>query len=376
MSPHNHIGVLSPRLHIHLYGKRISSFHFFGGIGFILGMALGLVLCKVSGLQPPVILLMTVIGAASFITLALVAKRITGDEMLVYYHHEIAIVVCCAAALYLFRLPVLPYLDITLLGIGVFLAFGRIGCHSVGCCHGKPHHRGIRYGQQHVDAGFTWYYKDIPLLPVQLMESACVFVIVLTGAWLLCRHVQPGTVLVVYTVIYGSIRFGLEFFRGDDDRPYRWGLSEAQWTTLALVALTYGLGGAGLLPVYAWHAVIFLCMLAASVILVLLYRSKVFHPLLAATHVTQIAEGLEILEIDDPESRVSVHTTNRGLCLSSGNYDVNTRLYTLSLKNASLIKRGLVEKLARTIGSLKHHAGGFDIIDKKNGVYHILFRLK
>ena len=36
------------------------------------------------------------------------------------------------------ELPVLPYLDLTCLGLGIFLVCGRQGCLMVGCCHGKP----------------------------------------------------------------------------------------------------------------------------------------------------------------------------------------------------------------------------------------------
>lgn len=377
MSPHNHKGILSPRLHIHLFGRKISAFHFFGAIGFIAGMSLGLILCGVLELQPRVVLLMTIISATTFFVLAMTAKSITGQENLVYYHHEVGIILCCAFCLYLVKQPLLPYLDITLLGIGTFLAFGRIGCHSVGCCHGRPHHRGIRYGQQHVDAGFTWYYKDVALLPVQLIEACFVFLIVITNIWLLSLSVPPGTVLIVYTVIYGSIRFCLEFVRGDTGRPQWMGLSEAQWTTLFLVALTYGLGSAGLLPAYKWHAALFFCMLAFS-LFIIFHRPRLASLLFSDDHITQIAEGLEILDISPRERNgvVRVYTTDLGLCMSCGINDKDTRHYTLSLNNAGSLHKKMVERLAKIIGSLRYHAGSFDVIDRKNGVYHILFSLQ
>ena len=31
-----------------------------------------------------------------------------------------------------------PYLDATALGLGAFLACGRVGCTLAGCCHGRP----------------------------------------------------------------------------------------------------------------------------------------------------------------------------------------------------------------------------------------------
>jgi prolipoprotein diacylglyceryltransferase len=56
-------------------------------------------------------------------------------------------VVMLVAAAFLWLLhehePIIPYLDVTILVIGIFLVCGRIGCLMVGCCHGKPHRWGV-----------------------------------------------------------------------------------------------------------------------------------------------------------------------------------------------------------------------------------------
>src|SRR6266566_1439622 len=41
-------------------------------------------------------------------------------------------------------------------------------------------------------------------------------------------------ILTFYIIVYGCGRFCLEFFRGDATRPYLYGFSEAQWTSLLL----------------------------------------------------------------------------------------------------------------------------------------------
>ena len=41
--------------------------------------------------------------------------------------------------------PVLSYLDVTVLSLGLFLAWGRLGCLMAGCCHGRPQNWGVRY---------------------------------------------------------------------------------------------------------------------------------------------------------------------------------------------------------------------------------------
>ena len=69
----------------------------------------------------------------------------TGEERIIYYRHEIAVMVVAALLLWLLRQPLLPYLDVTILGIGMFLTCGRMGCFMVGCCHGRPHDWGVCY---------------------------------------------------------------------------------------------------------------------------------------------------------------------------------------------------------------------------------------
>ncbi|MBL7726400.1 MAG: prolipoprotein diacylglyceryl transferase, partial [Dinghuibacter sp.] len=257
---------MKPHLHIKLLKRKISSFHFFGVLGYIIGTLLGTFIAKPLGFRPEIVLLMAATGAGTFFLRAFFAKWITGEETIVYYHHEIAILVCCTLVLYLLNQPILSYLDITLLGIGTFLAFGRIGCFSVGCCHGRPHKHGVQYGEAHVQAGFTWFYKDVPLLPVQLIESGYVFLTVIAGTILLFNNVVPGTVLIVYTVLYGLFRFIMEYFRGDPDRPARLGVSEAQYTTLLLTGITYLLGKINWLPMYNWHGIILVLMVAATLV--------------------------------------------------------------------------------------------------------------
>lgn len=373
---------MTPALYTKILGFKIHSFHFFGVLGYILGTTLGITIASQLNLQPLIVLLMAGIGAATFFLLAFVAKWITGEETIVYYHHEIAILVFCALTLYLLKLPILPYIDIALLGIGVFLAFGRIGCYSVGCCHGRPHKHGVKYGQQHVDAGFTWFYKDVPLLPVQLIESVYVFFTVISGVILLLFHAVPGTVLIVYTVVYGLMRFILEFFRGDPDRPLLIGLSEAQWTTMVLTAITFFMSRINWLPVYNWHWIILSVMLIVSLVTMFLYKKNAGQKFLFAKHVEQLAEGLNLLErvnrtpYKKNTEQINIFKTSRGLAISCGHnhneFEIN--YFTISSKNKREMNFPIAEKIAKLISTLKKYEGDYELIEKQNGVYHILFK--
>ena len=372
--------MISPKSNINILNKKIHSFHFFGVIGYILGTILGVVLSSQLGLQPEIVLSMAGIGAATFFGLTYLSKWIAGGETIVYYHHEISILVLCTIALYLLNVSILPYLDITLLGIGVFLAFGRIGCYSVGCCHGRPHSHGVKYGQQHVDAGFTWYYKDVPLMPVQLIESAYVFLTVIAGVILLFNQVQPGTVLIMYTVVYGLMRYILEFFRGDAERPLFQGVSEAQWTSLLLTVITYLMAVINWLPSYNWHLWIMLVQIGLTAITIFYYKKYPSKRLFWPKHIREVAEGLTLLEElnnkkEENNRRVDLYNTNEGLCISCDRQDKqHLKHYTISIKNNDGLSKVSAEKIADIIAIINHHQNkNFNIIEKQNGIYHLLF---
>jgi prolipoprotein diacylglyceryltransferase len=373
--------MIKPLTQLKFFKTTVSTFHFFGVLGFICAVLLSIFLARQLALNPAIILLLSIVGAATFFALAFTAKRITGTETIVYYHHEIMIMIFSALALYLMKQPVLRYLDITLLGIGTFLGFGRIGCYSVGCCHGRPHKHGVVYGQQHVDAGFTWFYKNVPLLPVQLIESAYVFLTVIAGVFLLLHHVKPGTVVVIYTVIYGLMRFAIEYFRGDPERPLWQGLSEAQWTTLSLTGITYIISRVGWLPSYNWHCMILIVMAAAALITIYYFNRGLEHRLFSPSHIMQLATGLNLLEEADAsqrsaqQGRINVYTTGAGFSVSFSTQNTNQAgvHYTISLRNKIKINPESAHKMARTISILKNCGDKYELIETQNGIYHILF---
>lgn len=98
------------------------------------------------------------------------------------------------------------YLPFLLDGAAVFIptahAFGRIGCFFAGCCYGKA----SAYGVYMASAGEK-------VLPVQLWEAAFLACLAIVLSRLCGRRMLAAP---VYLTSYGTWRFVIEYFRGDD----------------------------------------------------------------------------------------------------------------------------------------------------------------
>ena len=379
---------MQPRLQIHFWGRQWHSFHFFGVIGFILATLLGLFLAWLTGRSAGVILLMSGSGLLSFLGLAYLWKILSGNENLVYYQHEISILIFCTVVLFIIGRPILPYLDITIQGIGLFLVFGRFGCFSVGCCHGKPYKTGVSYSKQHAKTGFPNYLVGVNLFPSQLVESFLVLVIVFGGIAILFRDFPAGTVIIWHTVCYGFARFILEYFRGDPERPYWKGFSEAQWTSFALIEFSMIAAYFGLLPQYGQH-------IAAGLILTLyMIGSPFLHKLLLGRNVNQAFTPRHLHELltmldettndhnghaeDGEASNVRVFNSSQGVSISLGKSTLpgqDVYFYTVSFnfpKSFTGTDKG-VENVALFLREVRHQQTRLEIIKRSNNIYHLVY---
>ena len=125
-----------------------------------------------------------------------------------------AIVLCVPTTVLALRAwgqPVLPTIDVLILGVPLIHAFGRFGCFLAGCCYGS-----------HCDLPWAVTFDQgqglmgLPLHPVQLYEAlgdlALFFFL-----WFVPRRRGrfPGQTLLLYLIGYALLRFCVEWFRGD-----------------------------------------------------------------------------------------------------------------------------------------------------------------
>ncbi|MFP5261554.1 MAG: prolipoprotein diacylglyceryl transferase [Blastocatellia bacterium] len=247
------------------------------------------------GLSPLIMIVIILAAMVTFLALVMATKIITGEENIIYYHHEIAVMMVAVLLLWLLKQPVLAYLDFTILGIGIFLVCGRVGCLMVGCCHGRPNNWGVCYRPEHADAGFTYYYVGIRLLPIQAIESLWVLCVVIVGVMLILNGYPPGAALAWYVMAYDVGRFCFEFARGDPERPYLWGFSQGQWLSVALMFFVMIVGLYGALPFYSWHAWVTSCLLLVMTAVAVRRRLApgAKHRLLNPIHVREVASVVE-----------------------------------------------------------------------------------
>jgi len=358
--------------------RSLSAFHICGYTGVMAALALGMTLAAQTGLEYWVLGLIAGTVMATFLVVALATKIITGQEQLIYYHQEIAVMVMSAVVARLLHRPVLPYMDLTILSVGLFLACGRIGCMMVGCCHGRPCAFGVRYREEHAKEGFTTWLVGVRLFPIQIVESLWVFGVVICGSVMVLRHSAPGSALAFYTVTYGAARFIFEFVRGDTDRPYTWGFSQGQWLSLWLISIVIVAELQNHLAVAAWHNAVWASMIAlmlSAAVRRKLDRTQKFL-LLHPHHVSEVAEALRLAATADENGvrRLTVASTSLGVQISAGSihdHEIAISHYTFSRRDG--LNRESAAVLAKLIMQLRHTTGSTELLTGQ-GAFHLLVR--
>jgi len=125
--------------------------------------------------------------------------------------------------------------------------FGRVGCFFSGCCYGRicppgweawgwsfpkvtdPDTGEVMFSFayiSHVERGLIGpdARSSLPIFPVQLYEAAALFLIFLGLTWLWRRRRFRGQLFAAYLAAYGTVRFLVEFLRGDYDERILVGL--------------------------------------------------------------------------------------------------------------------------------------------------------
>jgi phosphatidylglycerol---prolipoprotein diacylglyceryl transferase len=157
----------------------------------------------------------------------------------VFYGGLIAAVLVSFWYLRRHRMPLWTTCDVFAPGIALGHAIGRLGCLFAGCCYGRPTNLpwGIVFSDPFA-ASYVGTPLGVHLHPTQLYESVAellILALLLIGE----RRGKPfaGRTFWVWVLLYGILRFIVEFFRGDE-RGSLAGLSTSQFISAVLVPLS------------------------------------------------------------------------------------------------------------------------------------------
>ena len=213
-------------LTIHTYGFLIA-------IGFLVALWLATLQGKKEGIQPGkimdlgfYILLAAIIGSRLFFILINAGHYIDHpldvfkiwEGGLVFYGGVLLAVPVAVWYMKRNELALWSTADIFAPSIAIGHVFGRLGCLSAGCCHGRPAENlpwGIIFTDPECLAP-----TNVLLHPTQLYESAGEFLIFLTLILLRTRKSFDGQLFMMYLMLYAILRFIVEFFRGDVGRGF------------------------------------------------------------------------------------------------------------------------------------------------------------
>lgn len=120
-------------------------------------------------------------------------------------------------------------LELAIPSISLAQGFGRIGCFLAGCCYGKAAPAGAWYGVTFPENSMA--LSGVPLIPTQLISSACDFLLCAFLLFYTRRQKARGSILALYMILYSVGRFLIEFLR-DDPRGSVGALSTSQFLSL------------------------------------------------------------------------------------------------------------------------------------------------
>ena len=301
-----------------VFGRDVPAFRLFGASGFAAGVVAALAVAPLLGVGAGTVGATFVLAVLTYLSLAALATVIAGEPVLVFYHHAVAVAVVLAVASASLGWSVLSHLDVYAVSLMAFLAVARLGCLTVGCCHGAPHDPrtplgAVVYGEAHADDGFPHHLVGVPLFPLQAVEATGAAMLA-TGSLAVAAVAdpRPGDLIGFVVVGYALLRYRLEELRGDPGRAQVRRLTEARITSVTLVVAVTAGAAAGLLP---WHSYY---PLAAVVLFAAAGHRAVATPgpwdldaLLHPDHVAELASLLALADDQTTGERIAVAETPR-----------------------------------------------------------------
>ena len=229
----------------------IYTYGFFIAVGFLVGLYLAVRQAKKEGMPYNriadlgfYILLGAIAGSRLLYVLLNIEQYLKSpldifkvwEGGLVFYGGLIVAVLLANYHMRRHRLPFWKTADIFAPSLAIGHAIGRLGCYSAGCCYGCPTDIPWAVTFTHPE---SLAQKGISIHPTQLYESAGELAIFLFLITYRKRKPLTGSLVLTYGILYSTLRFSVEFLRGDLERGFvvSW-LSVSQAVSLGIFAVS------------------------------------------------------------------------------------------------------------------------------------------
>ncbi|WP_299453948.1 prolipoprotein diacylglyceryl transferase family protein [uncultured Microscilla sp.] len=349
-----------------LFGRTFSIYFILGHANLVLSLIINLGLCAHIGLSYVVCVSLYIVALLAFYGLAFISKALLGYEHYVLLRYSLAVNIVLAIMLWYVTISANEYwhyLDLFAIALALMIAIGRIGCQTVGCCHGKPCNWRFytAYSFKNVS-----HKPVVRFVPIQLIESCFAFFLAALGIFYKLTNADAGVFFIVFWVLYAIGRYIFEFYRGDPDRPYWKGFSEAQWLCTGI------LGGIFLLQY--WHT-LSLVWWGISVVVVCIHCLVLFYRIIYQTAFYRLLEPIHLMEFSQKalqsKQGKEVETTSQKIKVSCTALGADQCLYTLSHVDRVLPRRW-AKRLFKHLQYTAHPARPTKIEYYNQGVYHLI----
>lgn len=243
--------------YLNLFGKQIPMFGVCCFLGIILACIIGFLLAKKSkyefydfALIVVITLVCGYIGAKLLFFIVsfndvleifknypfMIAFQTVMQGGFVFYGGFIGGVFGLFVTLKVMKKSFIEYGSIFAVGLTLAHSFGRIGCFFSGCCYGIEYDGFLSISYKTAIDAFT--PLNTKLLPVQLIESALLFILFGVLLFIYLKKDKPSKlVITIYLICYPAIRFIIEFFRGDIERGTLGIFSTSQWISIIIIVV-------------------------------------------------------------------------------------------------------------------------------------------
>jgi len=187
--------------------------------------------CALAGIVGAKILMFTHIGSIGEI-FTMETLRAGGD----FFGGLILALITAAVYMRKKGLPLLPTADVFAPGLAIGHGIGRIGCFAAGCCYGVRTH--LPWAVTFTNPDSNGAPLNVPIHPTQLYEALSEAAIFAILYWRIRKPHAPGAIISLYLVLYGAVRFLVEFVRFHEQGELFGGPFDAsQWIALGLIVL-------------------------------------------------------------------------------------------------------------------------------------------